>query len=77
MLSFHKRKKKLEAGILWKICKPNPNSTPGEAIISQFGAAAAIYDISKRWGMVEIIDSAAAKKNQGALCRTLYAYRCY
>jgi len=44
---------------------PNPNSTPGEAIISQFGAVAAIYDISKRWGMVEIIDSVVAKKNQG------------
>jgi transposase len=47
--------------------KPNSNSisTPDEVIISQFGAVAAIYDISKRWGMVEIIDSVSEKRNQG------------
>jgi transposase len=45
--------------------KPNPNSTPDEAIISEFAAVAAIYDISKRWGMVEIIDSVVGKRNQG------------
>ena len=45
--------------------KPNPNSNPDEAIISEFAAVAAIYDISKRWGVVEIIDSVVGKRNQG------------
>ncbi len=45
--------------------KPNPNSTPDDTIVSEFAAVAAIYDISKRWGMVEIIDSVVGKRNQG------------
>jgi len=44
---------------------PNLNSTHDEAIISEFGAVTAIYDISKKWGMVEIIDSVVGKRNQG------------
>lgn len=44
---------------------PIPITAPNEAIISQFGAVAALYDISKKWGMVEIIDSVVDKKKQG------------
>ena len=44
---------------------PTPTSTPEETIISQFGAVAAIYDITKRWGMADIIDSIVDKRNQG------------
>lgn len=38
---------------------------PDEAIISHFGAVAALYDIASRWDMVNIIDAKASKRNQG------------
>lgn len=38
---------------------------PDEVIISHFGAVAALYDIACRWGLAEIIDRVADKRNQG------------
>ncbi len=38
---------------------------PDEVIVSRFGAVAALYDMAKRWNMVEIIDRIGGKRNQG------------
>ncbi|MBI2266952.1 MAG: transposase, partial [Armatimonadetes bacterium] len=38
---------------------------PDEVVISQFGAAAALYDLACRWDMANIIDGAVDKRGQG------------
>jgi len=43
----------------------NSPEPPDEVIISQFGAAAALYDIAGRWDMMDIIDRVAGKRMQG------------
>lgn len=43
----------------------NNPTPPDEVVISKFGAVAALYDIAKQWGIVDIIDRIAGKRNQG------------
>ena len=38
---------------------------PDEVIVSRFGAVAALYELARQWGMVEIIDEATDKRQQG------------
>ena len=40
-------------------------SAINEVIVSKFGAVTAIYNLAKQWNMVEIIDNAVGKRDQG------------
>ncbi|MCP4274546.1 MAG: transposase, partial [Gammaproteobacteria bacterium] len=40
-------------------------SIPDEVVVSRFGAIAALYDLGRRWNMVDIIDRVTGKRSQG------------
>ncbi len=44
--------------------KDKPTS-PDEVVVSRFGAIAALYDLARRWKMVDIIDRVIGKRSQG------------
>jgi transposase len=51
--------------IVEAIDKRSMPDVPDEAVISRFGAVAALYDIASRWDIVNIIDGIAGKREQG------------
>jgi transposase len=51
--------------IVEAIDKRSMPDVPDEAVISRFGAVAALYDIASRWDIVNIIDGIADKREQG------------